>query len=109
MLGLDSLESRRITHVVETVQKMSSDDCHPAFLGLFKKEQDGSVTSTTTFRTAMGKRRMGIYGRDTFNAWAGDSGMLGHPRPAAAKRPDNTGQRSQDTSIQPPLRARINQ
>ncbi len=68
-LGLNSLESRRIEHIVQLVDTCMTDACHPAFRGMFERQQDGSATNAETARIGIGRRRFSCYGKQVYNTW----------------------------------------
>ena len=68
-LGLDSLESRRVEHIVNIITRCMSETCHPAFTDMFVRQPDGSAGNSYTARIGIGRRRFCLYGKEVYNTW----------------------------------------
>ena len=68
-LGLDSLESRRVDHIVNIVTRCMSETCHPAFTDMFVRQPDGSAGNSYTARIGIGRRRFCVYAKEVYNTW----------------------------------------
>ena len=66
-LKLDSLSSRRETHIISLIDNMLSFNCHPTYRNMFRREPDGTVSTSTTARIGLGRRRLGIFGKEMYN------------------------------------------
>jgi hypothetical protein len=66
-LRLDSLESRRLEHVVKLVESMVEDKSHPTFNDFFTLTGEGILTGGCTARTRAGKKRFKIAGAAAYN------------------------------------------
>ena len=69
MLQLESLDSRRDTHLIKIVHDILRGSCHPALNDMFIAERDGSVTAaeSTLPRTKMGSRRFSVVAAAKYN------------------------------------------
>ena len=67
-LKLDTLESRRIRHIVSLVQSVISGNCHPALHHLFLVTPYGSVTNDEKSRIRIGKRRFSVFAREIYSS-----------------------------------------
>ena len=66
LLGLQSLESRRNDHVCNIVNTIVNGTSHPALLDLFTREDDGTITNSSTARTGIGRRRFSVSAKETY-------------------------------------------
>jgi hypothetical protein len=67
-LGLESLEARRTTHIIDLVSSMMSVNCHPALKDLIRWSDEGCAESDATARIGLGRRRLAIFARDLYNS-----------------------------------------
>ena len=65
---LDPLADRRNAHVVKLVKPILEDTSHPALKGLFRVEEDGSVTNDLKSCITIGNRRFVIFAKNAYNA-----------------------------------------
>ena len=66
-LGLESLESRRVDHVVKFVDNILSGNCHPVFQDFFTLSTNGEVVSGIVSRSRLGSKRFKVYGPKVYN------------------------------------------
>ena len=72
-LQLDSLESRRKSHIISLVQNILSGNCHPAIRDMFVASEEGGITNNENSRLRIGQRRFSVFARELFN---NDTGCL---------------------------------
>ena len=68
-LKLKPLEERRDIHITKIINDILRNDCHPAARGMFELTEDGSVTNNASARTALGRSRFSIWGREKYNSY----------------------------------------
>jgi len=63
-LKLDTLEQRRLRHVVSLVQLLMDGNCHPALSFMFQREADGSAMNKQSSRTGAGRRHFSVFAKE---------------------------------------------
>ena len=68
-LGLQSLQDRRIQHLLKIVSSCLEGNCHPEFINKFLQDSSNShAIILPNTRTALGKKRFSYVGAEKFNA-----------------------------------------
>ena len=68
-LKLKTLEERRDIHVLKIIKDILNNDCHPATRGMFQFSSDGGIGNSATARTALGRSRFSIRGKEKYNSY----------------------------------------
>lgn len=68
-LGLQSLHDRRIGHILKVVAKALDEDSHPSLINMFSWDTDSDelCLKVPTTNTLVGKKRLSVYGAETYN------------------------------------------
>src|SRR3989441_2145082 len=66
-LGLQSLEKRRETKILKTVDNILSNNCHPHLANMFQLDVNGQLANNETTRITFGKKRFCIYAKEHYN------------------------------------------
>ena len=76
-LHLDPLETRRKNHAIRIIRNILEEGCHPALRGMFLSDEFGNAYNTQSARTALGRSRFSIWGKDLFNTSTTCEGRIG--------------------------------
>jgi len=63
-LYLESLESRRTSHIIKIVESITLGDCYPALKDIFTVRSDGTLISSREPRIAVGKIRFAVFAKE---------------------------------------------
>jgi hypothetical protein len=67
-LCLESLQTRRVKHVVDLVARITTGEIHPAFKDMFSELDDGTLANSVNSRIGVGRRRFSVRGKDLYNS-----------------------------------------
>ena len=66
-LGLETLETRRVNHVLDILDRIGSSHCHSSLLSLADQSESNELFVTDS-RTLIGKRRFRVFAANAFNS-----------------------------------------